>query len=90
MKADGYWHRSGNGPIVHIGRSSKGWAIYLDHALICDGFRTPEDAAFHANRKDFDTEPENRLFARVWVPPELQQWKTSPPEEHYGVPNPNN
>lgn len=90
MKADGYWHGPWNGPVAHIGRTSKGWAVYLDDVLVCDGFSTPDDAAFHANRKDFDTEEAIRLFRRVWVPPELTQWNTMPPEKHYGSPNQNN
>lgn len=92
METDFYWLVSPSGPTIHIAPSrhdASSWAIYLDDMLVSDGFGSPDEAAFKANRKDLE-ENARQVLSRIWVPAELSQWRTTKPEKPIGIPNANN
>ena len=89
MTPDRYWFKvpNGDGHVVRIepnSRDASRWALWFDEKLICDDSDSPEHAAFRANRKDFspdEANETNRLFSGIWVPADLHQWRTSPPDK---------
>lgn len=96
MKPEEYFHLAWRSKVPHLvcirpsGRDASRWAVYLDQTLIDDDFAEPDDAAFYANRNDFPSDNARRLFFGIWVPPELNQWRTSAPERPFIFPNENN
>lgn len=78
-----YWHRHPSGRIVRIGLSSgdsSRWAIWLDGVLVSDVFESPEEAAACANKRDFHDAAAVEQFRGIWVPWNLDDWRTSAPE----------
>ena len=81
--SENYWHRTPSGRVVRIGRSSRDhslWAIWLDGRFVCDTFTSPEEAARCANERNFPDDAAAELFRGIWVPWNLDDWRTSPPE----------
>jgi hypothetical protein len=78
-----YWHRHPSGRVVRIGTSSRDasrWAIWLDGVLVSDDFGSAEEAAERANKHDFTDAAAVEMFRGIWVPWNLDDWRTSPPE----------
>jgi hypothetical protein len=78
-----YWHRTPAGRVAHIGASSRDcshWALSLDGVLVADVFASPEEAAERANKHDFPDAAAVEMFRGIWVPWNLDDWRTRPPE----------
>ncbi len=92
MKPDEYWfviHGSVS-RLVCIKPGRLGWAICLDDVLIEDGFPAPEEAALCASKKDVPDDRARQLFGGIWVPSDLNVWRTSKPETPFIYPSQNN
>jgi len=78
-----YWHKHPSGRVVRIGTSSRDasrWAVWLDGVLVSDAFGSAEEAAERANKHDFPDAAAVEMFRGIWVPWNLDDWRTSPPE----------
>lgn len=84
MRTEQYFYPVlGTGQYVCIQRSRKDasrWEIRIDELLVSDGYRSEDDAAEAASRKDFGDSHQNLTFARISVPSDIHRWMRERPE----------
>jgi hypothetical protein len=80
MESDYYERRTDKG-ILSLNRNKdcpSYWDWRLNGKLIHSNYTDPNQAAFDASNHDFGTSELDELFQSVYVPSNLQDWRTSP------------